>query len=89
MLQIVLYLKYGLFENRGIHHAWIYRKKKDMECKDELLKEYITIDSEISFQVNFMEHHKVIKKYIAIKRTQKMVRDIESNWQGLAQWSSD
>lgn len=49
MLQIVLYLKYGLFENRGIHHAWIYRKKKDMECKDELLKEYITIDSEISF----------------------------------------
>lgn len=48
MLQIVLYLKYGLFENRRIHHAWIYRKKKDMESKDELLKEYITIDSEIS-----------------------------------------
>ena len=36
-----------------------------------------------------MEHHKVIKKYIVIKRTQKMVRDIESNWHGLSQWSSD
>lgn len=43
----------------NVPRDWVYKKKgkRNMESKDEILKEYIAISSRISVQMNVMEYH--------------------------------